>query len=78
MTGSTMANQRQPAGFAISDILELDRQSSEEINPGSVDTTPLYSPHDLPYMQRQWHFPEAGKWKFRGINSFFISFINPL
>lgn len=53
-----MVNQRQSAGFAISDILELDRQSSEEINPGSVDTTPLYSPQDISYMHRQWHYPE--------------------
>ncbi|XP_074037511.1 uncharacterized protein [Leptinotarsa decemlineata] len=62
MTGTTMVNQRQPGGFAISDILELDRQNSEEIDPISTDTS-MYSPHqDIPYPPRHhWiQMPESG------------------
>ncbi|KAG5892387.1 hypothetical protein JTB14_036000 [Gonioctena quinquepunctata] len=62
MTGTTIVNQRQPAGFAISDILELDRQNSDEIDPISSDTS-MYSPHqDLPYPPRpHWiQLPEPG------------------
>ncbi|CAG9820061.1 unnamed protein product [Phaedon cochleariae] len=53
MTGSTMASQRQPqSGFAISDILELDRQTNEDIDPITTDTS-MYSPHqDMSFNSR--------------------------
>lgn len=57
-TGNTMGNQRQPAGFAISDILELDRNSSQEIDPISSETS-MYSTQDLSHLPRYWPlFPD--------------------
>lgn len=61
MTGSTMGNQRQPASFAISDILELDRNNSQEIDPISPETS-MYSTQDLSYIPRHWpQLPDHGK-----------------
>ncbi|XP_072384792.1 uncharacterized protein [Diabrotica undecimpunctata] len=62
MTGTTIANQRQPASFAISDILELDRQNSEEIDPITTDMSVYPTHHDLSYSTRhQWlQVPEPG------------------
>ncbi|KAJ8942371.1 hypothetical protein NQ318_000351 [Aromia moschata] len=59
MTGSTLGNQRQPAGFAISDILELDRNSTQEIDPITPDNS-MYS-QDLSYIPRHWpQIPDHG------------------
>ncbi|KAJ8949047.1 hypothetical protein NQ314_008298 [Rhamnusium bicolor] len=60
MTGSAMVNQRQPAGFAISDILELDRNNSQEIDPISPENS-MYSSQDLTYIPRHWpQLPDHG------------------
>ncbi|CAG9861589.1 unnamed protein product [Phyllotreta striolata] len=62
MTGTTMVNQRQPASFAISDILELDRQNNVETDTISPNTS-VYSTHqDISYSTRhQWlHMPDSG------------------
>lgn len=57
MTGPT-ASQRQSAGFAISDILELDRHANTTLEPSSDADTSLYSnPSDLGSygtISRQW------------------------
>lgn len=60
MTGS--ANPRQPASFAISDILELDRQNSEEIDPITADPSVYPTHQDLSYSSRQqWlQLPDPG------------------
>lgn len=51
---TTIGNQRQPASFAISDILELDRQGNphHELDPGMTDT--IYNTTDLSYIPRHW------------------------
>ncbi|XP_066146423.1 homeobox protein DTH-1-like [Euwallacea fornicatus] len=50
-----MSNPRQPGGFAISDILELDRQNNvqhPELDPSMAEA--LYTTTDLSYMPRHW------------------------
>lgn len=53
---SSIGNQRhQPASFAISDILELDRQNNPhhtDLDPGMTEA--LYTTTDLSYMPRHW------------------------
>ncbi|KAL1509261.1 hypothetical protein ABEB36_004024 [Hypothenemus hampei] len=51
---NTMGNQRQPASFAISDILELDRQNNPhpDLDPSMNDA--LYTTTDLSYIPRHW------------------------
>lgn len=67
MTNS-INNQRQPASFAISDILELDRQHNPhpELDPSMTEA--LYTTTDLSYIPRHWpQIPDHGK--FKKINS---------
>lgn len=62
---NSMNNQRQPAGFAISDILELDRQNNphSELDPSITDS--LYTTTDLSYMPRHWgQLPDHGKFNY--------------
>lgn len=64
MTGP-MGNPRQTAGFAISDILELDRHTNVGIDPPPNDSA-LYShpPHDISGyvpISRHWAPPPDGK-----------------
>lgn len=64
MTGP-MGNPRQTAGFAISDILELDRHTNVGIDPPPNDTA-LYNhpPHDISGyvpISRHWAAPPDGK-----------------
>ncbi|CAG9761923.1 unnamed protein product [Ceutorhynchus assimilis] len=51
---TSLGNQRQPASFAISDILELDRQNNPhpELDPSMTEA--LYTSTDLPYIPRHW------------------------
>lgn len=73
-TGNTMGNQRQSAGFAISDILELDRNSSQEIDPISSETS-MYSTQDLSHLPRYWPlFPDNGKYLIITIEEFSFFF----
>lgn len=62
---SSIGNQRhQPASFAISDILELDRQNNPhhtELDPGMTEA--LYTTTDLSYMPRHW--PQIDHCKFK-------------
>ncbi|KAJ8981322.1 hypothetical protein NQ317_015455 [Molorchus minor] len=61
LPGTTMGNQRQPAGFAISDILELDRNGPQEIDPITPDHS-IYSSQDLSYIPRHWpQLPDHGE-----------------
>lgn len=61
-----MGNPRQPGGFAISDILELDRNSNVGIEPPPTDA-PLYAhpAHDISGyvpISRHWSVaPPEGK-----------------
>ncbi|KAH1020001.1 hypothetical protein HUJ04_009732 [Dendroctonus ponderosae] len=58
---NSMSNQRQPASFAISDILELNRQNNphSELDPSITDS--LYTTTDLSYMPRHWaQLPDHG------------------
>ncbi|KAL3265628.1 hypothetical protein HHI36_009833 [Cryptolaemus montrouzieri] len=61
MTGPVLSQQRPPAGFAISDILELDRSGATSLEPSSPDSS-LYtnSTHDLsPYSTINRHWPSS-------------------
>ena len=63
MTGP-MGNPRQPAGFAISDILELDRNSN--VGMDQPPDAPLYNhpAHDIGGyvpISRHWTTPPEGK-----------------
>ncbi|XP_050300036.1 homeobox protein zampogna-like isoform X2 [Anthonomus grandis grandis] len=52
---NSISNQRhQPASFAISDILELDRQNNphNDLDPSMADS--LYTTTDLSYLPRHW------------------------
>ncbi|XP_030750717.1 homeobox protein Nkx-2.2-like isoform X2 [Sitophilus oryzae] len=51
---SSIGNQRQPGGFAISDILELDRQTNQhhELDPSLNEN--MYTTTDLSYLPRRW------------------------
>ncbi|KAH1019960.1 hypothetical protein HUJ04_009701 [Dendroctonus ponderosae] len=60
---NSMSNQRQPASFAISDILELNRQNNphSELDPSITDS--LYTTTDLSYMPRHWaQLPDHDYW----------------
>lgn len=51
---TSIGNQRQPASFAISDILELDRQGNQHHELDPTMTDPLYNTTDLSYIPRHW------------------------
>ncbi|CAH1965520.1 unnamed protein product [Acanthoscelides obtectus] len=57
MTGSPVGyHQRQPASFAINDILELDnsRQTTDSIDPIGATDASMYTTPDLSYLSRHW------------------------
>ncbi|XP_060532193.1 homeobox protein Nkx-2.2a-like isoform X2 [Cylas formicarius] len=59
---TSLGTQRQPAGFAISDILELDRHNTQnpELDPTMSDNS-LYTTTDLSYIPRHWpQLPDHG------------------
>ncbi|XP_019872990.1 homeobox protein Nkx-2.2a-like isoform X2 [Aethina tumida] len=53
MNGSPMGSQKTTPGFAISDILELDRNTNQEMDPISP-VAPMYPNHDMAYFPRHW------------------------
>ncbi|XP_076273383.1 uncharacterized protein LOC143204591 [Rhynchophorus ferrugineus] len=55
---TSIGNPRQPGGFAISDILELDRQSTQhsELDPGLNENG--YTTTDLSYLRRWPQLPD--------------------
>ncbi|VEN39598.1 unnamed protein product [Callosobruchus maculatus] len=57
MTGSPVGyHQRQPASFAINDILELDnsRQTNDSIDPIGATDAAMYTAPDVSYLSRHW------------------------
>lgn len=63
MNGSPMGSQKTTPGFAISDILELDRNTNQEMDPISP-VAPMYPNHDMAYFPRHWpQNPDNGKLK---------------
>lgn len=64
-TSSPIGTQRQTAGFAISDILELDRnnRNSQELEP-MISENSLYPSQDLTYLRHWTTIPEHGNYNF--------------
>ncbi|CAH0560203.1 unnamed protein product [Brassicogethes aeneus] len=54
MNGSPISSQKTSAGFAISDILELDRNTNnQDIEPISPVTN-IYPSHEISYFPKHW------------------------
>lgn len=72
-----MANPRQTAGFAISDILELDRNSNPTLETTPSDA-PLYThPTHVElsgYVPRHWTSPPEGMIRFYVHDTFIMVF----